>query len=79
MSSTTTDFGQFHFGADIGSDDRPFIGIRPVGKNLDVLDEARLFLRLRDGVNTEQAEALADRLNELIEGIEYVRYYGGLS
>jgi hypothetical protein len=76
---TTNDFAPFRFDASFGSDDLPVICIRPLGKNLDVLADARLFLNLRKGVDMDQAEALAARLNELVNGIEYVHYHGGLS
>ena len=76
---TTNDFARFRFDAALGSDDLPVIDIQPLDKNLDILAEARLFLNLCKGVDMQQAEALAARLNELVEGIEYVRYHGGLS
>jgi hypothetical protein len=78
MMPTTNDIAQFRFDAQIGSDDLPFIGLTPVGKNLDVITDARLSFDLRPGATIEQAEALASRLNELVVRTQYVRYHGGL-
>lgn len=77
MSQTTHDFGRYTFGVNDHRGDQAFITLEPTGGGgLKAVGDGALFLRLRDGVDIRQAEELAARLNDLVEGIEHARPLG---
>jgi hypothetical protein len=73
VSAESPEFGHYTFVAHRHVDGHPTIAVEPVGKGLTAVGTGGLSLRLRSGVDIQEALDLAAHLNDLVDGIEHTR------